>query len=181
MAADDPKTEAKKMQPTDTIWVICVSPVTLLMDEPRTEQPTGAAPRTPAQVPLKLERGLNVLVGPMAREDGSTRWLTLDGLPSALQQLPVEERGHAARKLFEVARKRYAPQFQAVGNIPPRISAVGTMGQLVREHYAELIMGATNGTHRASLEALVNFPGDLVLPHLKDLARARLAAWRPAA
>lgn len=182
---EPPRKAPRRFRLDETVWVLCLSPITLLMPTAAARQALGAAGTTPVQAPLRLERGLNVLAGPVTLPNGKVQHMTLDGLSAELQQITVEERCAAVFELFEQARTRYAIMFQAVGSgptkIPARIAGVGTMHQLLRDHYAALLLGASNGTHRASLEALVHHAGDVVPEHIKDLARARLNAWRPAA
>lgn len=174
--ADD-KTE-KKLRVEDTVWVICESPVTLLM--PTTErrlQPGGK--ETAGLEPLKLERGVNVLGGLVPTGMGESKFLTLEGLPAKLQQQPPAERAAAVAKIFATAKERYAQMFTKTGSLPAVIGAVGTIAELVAKHIDLLMTAARLGTHRASVEALSVHPH--VPDHIRELARTRLHAWSPAA
>jgi len=178
--ANDTKTEQPRPRAEDTIWVICTSPVTLLMPTAERKLQAGTKEKTAGLEPLKLERGVNVLAGfVLVGESTDPKLQTIDGLPAKVQQLPPAERVGAVRKAFDAARERYPAMFVATGAIPAVISAVGTMAELVSKHLDVLITAATNGTHRNSLEAFSAHP--TVPPHIRELARTRLNAWRPAA
>lgn len=175
--ADD-KNNAPKLRVDETLWVLCTSPITLLMPTAeRKLQPGGK--ETTGLEPLKLERGVNVLAGMVPTEAGEPRFVSLASLPAKMQQLPPAERQAAVVEAFKAARDRNPKMFEKTGQIPAVIGAVGTIAEIVSKHFDLLLTAAACGTHKASLEALSVHPA--VPAHVRDLARTRLNAWRPAA
>lgn len=185
------KVESGNVEP---IWVLCRTPFTALLrdGERRNLSAVGAMP---ALVGLRFERGLNLLFGHVDLGNGQQRFVSLEQLPAHVQAMQPVDRARELQRLFNEVKKAY-PQhftFDEVQQTHPEVAkqmtrwqgaptflASGTLKELQRQHIIELRTACEKGTHKPSLEALVH-SADVTADELKQLARARLTAWKQAA
>lgn len=178
-----------KQEQVAQTWVICRTPFTALL--PSGARALSSAGSMPAHFGLRFERGLQLLAG--HADLGGTGWpfITLEQLPEAVAALTEPERAKELQRLMGETRKQYPLCFtrdDVERNAPELLKgrtwpsanmatfiAIGTMKDLVRSHHQAVREGASLGSHRASLQAVLyhqDVPDDI-----KQLARTRLTAW----
>lgn len=189
------KPEQKSTDQVPQVWVVCRHPYTALL--PSGQRSLSAAGSMPDRMPLRFERGLQLLVGHADLGNGASQFITLEQLPEKLRVLSDADRARELQRLMGEIRKHYplcftrddiernAPEvFKEQSTWPSgnaaTFLAVGTMKELVRGYNQALRTGVSASTHRPSLLAALHHPDLEKDEDMKTLIRQRLTAWNQA-